>query len=209
MATTENSGGVRAWDSAKQFAVDRLKEETESLSPSALAEEYGCSGDHMRHCLADLAKEELVERIGHGEYTAGEQAGEQVLQHEDHTDSRDEDSPEDTEDTGNIGPSVDGPARSEDPDTTGGSPVEIEEDERAEVELSESDEEDGDGERVDVDRDGDGGRSVGVYIIAGTVLLVLAALWLSIQDQSDETPEQPGQDEEEEEAVDPDVWGAE
>lgn len=206
MATTGNSGGGTAWDSAKQFAVDRLKEETESLSPSELAGEYGCSGDHMRHCLSELAKDELVERIGHGEYMAGEQAGEHVLQQEDRTNSHEEDSPENTGNTGDIGPSADGPAPSEDPDMTGQNPA-VDEEERADMTgVDDEDREEIEDETVTVRS-----WSTGSYIVAGSVLLVLAVLWLSLREESETEPEQPVEDEPDDTGDSPNVadWGAE
>jgi len=200
MATTENSGGGAAWDSAKEFAVDRLKEETESLSPSALAEEYGCSGDHMRHCLGDLVEDQIAERVGHGQYTAGEPA----VEHEERTDSQGEDSSENTEDMGDIGPSVDGPAPSEDPDTTDQNPV-VDEEERADVDLSGSENDDSDD--LDEDRAADGsGVPTGWVIIAGFALLAAVVL-VSSMSQSGES-EDDGDGEQEESTQATAQWGA-
>jgi len=187
------------------------------MSPADLAEEYDCTNGHIRNLLADLRSEGAVQRVGHGQYEAapddddGQPADLQAdLQPDSEGNAQAETDAEGPEETAQETPEpVAGPVPLEDPDTTGGSRATIDEDERAEVELPESDQDDGDGERVDVDRDGDGDRSMGVYIIAGTGLLVLAALWLSMQDQPDETPEEPAQDsaEDETETADPDQWG--
>lgn len=53
---------------AGEYAVKRLRESEGLLSPAELAEEYDCSGKHMRSVLSDLAEGNVVERVARGRY---------------------------------------------------------------------------------------------------------------------------------------------
>jgi hypothetical protein len=74
MSTTEDSGAVDTvtdpgyYENAREYALDRL-DENEPTSPAELSEEYGCTGDHARKTLAELADEGVVERVSRGNYT--------------------------------------------------------------------------------------------------------------------------------------------
>lgn len=66
MATADQSSEVVT--NARDYVLQELKESDTPVSPSELAGGYGCTNDHIRHVLADLKEEGLVERPGHGSY---------------------------------------------------------------------------------------------------------------------------------------------
>jgi len=59
-------------ETAYEFAKNRLKNTDEPISPATLADEYGCSGGHMRSVLCDLVRDGYAERIAHGRYVEGQ-----------------------------------------------------------------------------------------------------------------------------------------
>jgi hypothetical protein len=87
MATAEDASGgdalAEAASSARDFIVTRLDDADSSLSPSELAEEYGCSNGHCRNVVAKLRKEGTIRRVGDGLYELAsdesERSGEEVL----------------------------------------------------------------------------------------------------------------------------------
>ena len=58
-------------ETAYEFALNRLENIDEPISPATLADEYGCSGGHMRSVLCDLVRDGYAERIAHGRYVEG------------------------------------------------------------------------------------------------------------------------------------------
>lgn len=72
MATVESSEDVHTC--ARDFILDRLEESDGMMSPSELAEEYGCTNDHVRHVLTELRDEGKIERPRFGWYTSSQPA---------------------------------------------------------------------------------------------------------------------------------------
>jgi hypothetical protein len=140
MATTDEIGDGEYIASAREFVENRLQESESPMSPSELAEEYGCSNGHVRNLMPDLVEDGVCDRVGHGKYIADTSTGNGVGEPTDDeiTDPSDgvSDEPEPSEmaesdgsgdevntqdvisSDGVDGPSVDGQARSEDLDTT-------------------------------------------------------------------------------------------
>jgi len=216
MATADTSAGDGGPQCARDFVQERLREADSAMSPADLAEEYDCTNGHIRNLLADLRSEGAVQRVGHGEYVAavddgdGEPADLQAdLQPESEGNAQEETDDTPPDETAQETPEpVAGPARSEDPDTTGGSPVEIEGDERADVDLSGSEDDDGYG--VEDDRADDrAGVPTGWVIVGGCVLLAVVVLLSSM-----DGPDEPGENVDDEPEPDTDQpntaqWGAE
>jgi len=116
MATAEATGGDEVEDAgpdtAREFAQDRLGDADSPLSPSEMAEEYGCSNPHMREVLRELIDEGVVERPEYGEYVLAE-------------DEPDDSAPEvAAADAGNAGPTASDeaarPHAKDAPEPTGG-----------------------------------------------------------------------------------------
>lgn len=61
---------------AKDYALQRLESADSPLSPAGLADEYDCSGTHMRSVLSELARKGEVDREGQGQYVAVESEAE-------------------------------------------------------------------------------------------------------------------------------------
>jgi len=86
MSTTEDAGAADTatdpgyYENAREYALDRLDED-EPTSPAELSEGYGCTGDHARKTLAELADEGVVERVSRGNYTLDDavEAGKDAL----------------------------------------------------------------------------------------------------------------------------------
>lgn len=55
-------------DNAGQFVRRRLSAAEEPLSPSELADDYGCRKGYMRSVVADLAGEGVIDRLSRGRY---------------------------------------------------------------------------------------------------------------------------------------------
>jgi hypothetical protein len=137
MATAQESGSgglASAAASARDFVGERLRETDSPMSPSELAEEYGCSSAHMSNICSELNQSGEIERVETGQYVDGEASSEGVDEPEsEQSDSGSEDSPglaaepsdESVKEQGEGSseqdsvPSADGEARSEDPDTEG------------------------------------------------------------------------------------------
>lgn len=91
MATTgySETGPARSYpeyyDNARSYVLDHLNTH-EPQSPTELADEYGCGGDHMRATLADLANSGEIERVSRGQYIRPDgNAGDDVESQEDDT----------------------------------------------------------------------------------------------------------------------------
>lgn len=70
-----NGGEAAVCNNAREYVLDRLEGAEEPLSPSELADEYGCSKSHMHNVLSELNSEGEVERPADGHYIlAGEVA---------------------------------------------------------------------------------------------------------------------------------------
>lgn len=57
---------------ARDYAVQRLREADSPMSPAEIANEYGCTNGHLRNVLRDLRSEGPVERVRRGKYTVSE-----------------------------------------------------------------------------------------------------------------------------------------
>jgi len=53
---------------AKEYAKRRLRESDEPMSPKELADEYDCSGSHMRSQVSDLKQNGEIESVTYGYY---------------------------------------------------------------------------------------------------------------------------------------------
>jgi len=70
MATADTPAGDSGPKCARDFVEEKLQEADSPMSPAELAEEYGCTNGHVRNLLSDLRDEEVVQRVGHGQYEA-------------------------------------------------------------------------------------------------------------------------------------------
>lgn len=59
---------------AREYALRRLESADMPVSPSGLAEEYGCGASHMRTVLSELAQQGEAEREERGQYVEPENA---------------------------------------------------------------------------------------------------------------------------------------
>jgi hypothetical protein len=209
MATADASAGGSSGEPevcARDFVVDRLQEADSPMAPAELAEEYGCTNGHVRNLLADLRGEGAVERVGHGQYSAGtseDDDGDEAV------------SPEESEessgnDTDGTRPDIEAEERAEmseqmrqsveggaDPspgtDGTGGDPVESESEE---VVVEEG---------VSLSDD----LPVGLMILLSTAALVV--VWYLSErgdDEQEATDETDDQEEPDEPVVASQAWGA-
>lgn len=70
MATADTGDGDTGPLCARDFVQERLREADSVMSPSDLAEEYGCTNGHIRNLMMDLVEDDEVERVAHGRYVA-------------------------------------------------------------------------------------------------------------------------------------------
>ena len=63
-----NSVTPRECRGAKEYAKRRLRESDEPMSPKELADEYDCSGSHMRSQVSDLKQNGEIESVTYGYY---------------------------------------------------------------------------------------------------------------------------------------------
>lgn len=112
-------------DCARDFITERLSEADSPLSPSEMAEEYGCSNGHVRNILQDLLDEGVVKRPRRGKYVLADGGGAEM----DSEAAADDLADSEGNDTSDGGPEygavaeedhAGGEARSEGPDTSDG-----------------------------------------------------------------------------------------
>lgn len=233
MATTDASDGGSGTKCARDFVEERLRNADSSMSPSELADEYGCTNGHIRNLLSDLRGEGVVQRIAHGQYEAAPDDGEgetadlseDLLAESEGNAEAETDGEAPQERAEETGEAVDGEARSVDPATEATETVSVEEDERADVDTSEMDQSDEyrqqfedetetvDGDESDEigtepveeieDDTGDGGIPPGMAILAGTVVLVVLLFVVSRRDGDESDEDQEEQQDDESGPVDP------
>lgn len=71
MATAQESGSgglASSVASARDFVRERLREADSPMSPSELAEEYGCSNAHVSNICSELNQSGEIERVETGRY---------------------------------------------------------------------------------------------------------------------------------------------
>ena len=59
---------------AREYALRRLESADTPVSPSGLAEEYGCGASHMRTVLSELYQQGEADKAGRGQYVEPEDA---------------------------------------------------------------------------------------------------------------------------------------
>ena len=124
MSTTEAPGGDPGEElseepehsSAREFAEYRLEDIDGTLSPSEMADEYGCTPVHMRKTLTEMMDEGTVERPTYGEYALADTADSARESTESSVGGQgsEADTEADGEDAGDMRPSAGGGPRSED-----------------------------------------------------------------------------------------------
>ena len=141
--------------SAEQYVLEALEASTAARSPKELAQGYGCSVDHVRNVVSDLAQEGRIKRVETGLYTSLD-SSEPALPSEPETEHNRSDGSE----GGDTDGSADGSGADSDTEVT--DRPSIEDDERADV--------------VDVEEREEGGIGAGTALVGAT--LGLAAIVL-------------------------------
>jgi hypothetical protein len=120
-----DNGAIGPCQNAEEYAIEYLKSADGTAKPSEIAAEYGCTPGHMQDALRDSDEIDRVE-IGHyalsTETTTTDEDTESGVESEDVAPLKAPDPSEDV-DAVSERPSVDGPARLEDTDTTAGDRV--------------------------------------------------------------------------------------
>lgn len=64
--------------SAEEYVLERIENSETPVSPSELADEYGCGAGHMRHVCSDLAKRGQIDRLTRGKYVNSRESGDEA-----------------------------------------------------------------------------------------------------------------------------------
>ena len=191
--------------SAEQYVLESLEASTAARSPKELAQGYGCSADHTRNVMSELAQEGRIKRVETGLYTSLD-SSEPAVPSESEADHDLSDAPE--------GGDTDGSEDETDADSDGEvtDRPEIADDERAELGGVDDG---GAGGDDDGDAGGDDdGISAGTALVGATIGLGVIVL-LSGRSSSSASDESEAVDEAEDEdqgdgdgeAAGPEVWG--
>lgn len=183
--------------SAEQYVLEALEASAAARSPKELAMGYGCTSDHTRNVMSDLAKEGRIKRVEEGLYTSVDGDGA-----EPDADSILSDAPEgvatDVEVTDDASGSDtdDGPTDAEEAAETE-TPPPIADDERADV--------------VDVEATESGGEiGAGTALVAATGALALIVLATgrsgSSSESTEEVEEEADDGGDEADLTEPEVW---